>query len=184
MGPEALEIDAEIGRDVLAWEDSVVIEEYFGAAPDQAETHHDYVFPPPSQSSTYTVNKMAAATVKPKKSAANHDPSSSRDAGPSLPYVIGMPLAGRYFAACSVSSFVQGGQGADVLRRHPPIAKAHPNNATVPWAQSGVTVMWSASSPGTSPPRMRIARSSSAIGRVWVCSLERSYSPLLSTRIA
>ena len=64
--------------------------------------HRDYVCAPPSQSNAYKVNKMAAATIKPKKIAGNHDPSSSRDAGPSLLSVIGMPFAGRYSgrAAC------------------------------------------------------------------------------------
>jgi hypothetical protein len=34
-----------------------------------------YVCAPPSQSNTYRVNRMAATINRPKKMAANHDPS-------------------------------------------------------------------------------------------------------------
>jgi hypothetical protein len=42
---------------------------------------------------------MAAAAIKPKKIAANHEPPSSRDAGSSLLLVIGIAFAGTVLAA-------------------------------------------------------------------------------------
>ena len=85
------------------------------------------------------------------------------------------PLKGRYLAMR---------QSRAVFRRLERLPRSGPGPLPVAQRTVGTTVMWRASSPGTSPPRMRKARSRSSSPSVWVWRRDTGYSPSPSDLIA